>query len=288
MPETAARLIQRTRRHVRDWPDRDTISASLSAGGTTVTVADSTIYAVNAPIEVDNETMIVRALASSTTLTVARGSYGSTAATHATAAPVLIRPAWYSVEILDAVNAAIQAAYPMIYQEVLDTSLTITSGTYEYAVPNMPGSYSGDSIPIPRIHSVELRDSSTTPYFPASAWSLRRGAAPLLKFRYLESAASGVRIHGYGPFPDLAVGDSLSSQWPKNFVQPLIEYAAAILLASGDMGRQRADSGMLDTREAAQRPGSSAAASQAAEGRFTRRLANACMAPMQPHVVVNG
>lgn len=288
MPETSARLIQRTRRFLRDWPDRDTISGSLSSSGTTVTVADATVYAANAPIEVDTETMIVRAVASPTTLTVARGAYGSTAATHASATPILVRPAWYSVEILDALNAALQASYPMIYQEVLDTSLTVGSSTYEYTVPNMPGTYGSDTIPIPRISTVEIQYASTEPFSTLRSWSLRRGATPKLKLSYLESGGATVRIRGYGPFPDLTLAGSLDNQWPKNFVQPLIEYAAAILLASGDAGRQRADSGMQDTREAAQKPGSSLQAASAAEARFTRRLANACMSPMKPHVVVSG
>ncbi len=50
--------------------------------GTTVTVGDSSIFAVNDLIQVDSEIFLVTAVPTSTTLTVTRGYFSTTAATH--------------------------------------------------------------------------------------------------------------------------------------------------------------------------------------------------------------
>lgn len=275
---------------MRDWPDQDTITASVSSASTTIAVATdaTTRYGVNWAIEIDSETMIVRSTAA-TALTVERGAYGSTAATHALSAPVLVRPAFYAVEILDQINDAIQASYPVIYKEVLDSSLTVDAAAYEYTIPNMPGTYGGDTIQIPRLRTVDIQyaETTTVPFIELRSWNVKRGAVAKLKLTYLEAAAAVLRLHGYGPFPDLALGDSLDAQWPKNFVQPLIERAASNLLASAEAGRSRIDVGARDDREAAVRAGASMAAAQSIEGRFARRLAMVAMSPMLPHLVTH-
>lgn len=286
MAESAASLVKRTRRFLRDWPDQDTISASLTSSATSVTVTNGALFAANSPIEIENESMLVRSV-STNTLTVERGAFGSTAATHATGLPVLIRPAYFTVEILDAINQAIQACYPRIYQEVLDTTLTIADAVYEYTVPNMPGTYGGDSIPIPRLSTVEILETAIDPYRIMRSWNVKRGATPKLKFQYLEFPGATLRLRGYGPFPDLALTDSLHAQWPKNFVSPLVDMAASYLLASGEAGRARVDVGARDDREAANKPGVSIQLATALESRFQRRLEQVAMPPMQPHVVTH-
>lgn len=282
-------LIQMVRRYVRDWPDWDATTASMGSLDTSVSVADSSRYYKNETIEIDQEDMIVRAIPDGTTLTVARGAYGSTAATHSSGADVVMKPAWTAVQILDALNAAIQATYPYVYQEVMDTSTTIATNTYEYAVPNMPGTYGGDTIPMQRIRAIDILDPGATnlPYVPLSGWLLRRDiTAPMIKLTYLENPGATLRIRGYGPFPDIDFGGSLHDAFPRNLVQALVEYAASVLLMSGEAGRLRADAQLMDTREAAQRPGSSLNAANAAEARFTRRLSNNAMPPMQGRLVI--
>lgn len=287
---SVTQLIQQVRRYCRDWPDQDVTTASLSSSGTSVTVADTTRYAVQWPIQIESENMIVRALASATSLTVLRGAFGSTAATHVTASEVLVRPAFMDTQILDAINAAIQAAYPYVYQEVMDTSLSVLTNQYEYTIPNMPGTYGGDSIVIPRLRGIDIQDpqgSTTLPYVPLSGWNLRRDiTAPKIKINYLENPGANLRVRGYGPFPDLVLGGSLHAAWPRNFTQALVEYAASCLMISGEAGRSRSDTGILDNREAAQKPGAALQVSSSAEARWARRLANAGMPPMQSFMVV--
>ncbi len=289
---SVATLVAQVRRYVRDWSDQDAITASLSSGGTTVTVADTTIgYVKNQTIEVEQEAMIVRAVAGSTTLTVARGAFGSTAATHASGSDVLIRPQWTTIQVIDAINDAIQASYPWVYQEVMDSSTIIVTGTYEYAVPYMPGTYGGDQIFIPRIYGIDILDpagATVMPYVPMSGgWNIRRDiTAPKIKINYLENPGATLRVRGYGPFPDVAYGGALHAAFPRNLTLALKEYAGAVLLASGEAGRLRTDTGLMDTREAAQRVGASMSASTAMESRFQRRIANCGIPPMTSRSVL--
>jgi hypothetical protein len=92
-------------------------------------------------------------------LTVTRAYAGSTAATHASGATVLIQPAFMAVEIIDALNATKDECFPLIYKPVLDTSLSGDGTTYEFTVPNMPSTYGGDSIPIPWLSRIELKEN---------------------------------------------------------------------------------------------------------------------------------
>ena len=56
--------------------------------GTSVTVEDSSIFAVNDLIQVDSEIFLITAVPTSTTLTVTRGYFSTTAATHDNASDV--------------------------------------------------------------------------------------------------------------------------------------------------------------------------------------------------------
>lgn len=274
---------------MHDWPQLDSTTAAVSTTSTTtVTVADTTKYMVNELIEIDQEAMVVRALASGTNLTVLRGARGTTAATHVITSDVLLRPAFTTLDILDALNTAIQATYPKIYKEVTDTSTTLLANTYEYTVPNMPGTYGGDTIPLPRIYAVDIRESSSTvtlPYRKLKIWDLRRGSSPLIKLKYLENPGATLRVRGYGPFPDLAYADSLDTMWPRNFIRPLVEMAGSTLLAGGEAFRARVDTGVRDDREAANRPGTAMSAASQIEARFLRRLSQVAMPPMRAHLV---
>lgn len=289
MPVAATSLVASGRRFLRDWPDQDALTASVATTSVaTITVADSTKYVVNTALEIEQEAMIVRGLPSGTTVTVQRGAYGTTAATHASGASILLRPEFLTIDYLDALNGAIEATYPAIYKTVLDTSITTTANTWEYAVPNMPGTYSGDSIPIPRLADIDVRLAAGMPFSPIRDWSIRRGASPVIKFRDLPVTGATLRLTGYGPFPDLLSSTSLDTDFPRNATQLLVEMAASRLMASGETARLRNDGGAIDQREAAWRPGSSMNAATQLEGRFLRRLAQVAMPPMKSHVVTHG
>jgi hypothetical protein len=285
MATSATTLVNRVRRFVRDNPDYDALTASVSSGGTTLTVADAstTVYSPRWAIEVDQEAMLVRS-GSGTSLTVKRGASGTTAASHASGAAVLIRPQFLSQDILEALNSAIQNSFPLIYRPVLDTSLTTAANTFEYTVPNMPGTYNGASIPMPRLSKVELKESGDYDYREVLDWDVLRGTTPKVQFRFEKNASATIRVTGFGPFPDLAFSDSLDALWPVNAEDYLVYYAASYLTASGEAGRVRTDTGAIDNREQANRVGSSMSASNYLFQRAQKRLVDAALPPMPKHV----
>lgn len=289
MATTLDTLVQRTRRFLRDYPAPvDVTTTSLSSSLTTVAIGDSSQVIPNATVEIDYETMLVRTVPNGTTFTVLRGWQGSTAVSHATTATVLIRAAFSTAEIVDALNSAMGEMYPYVYRPVIDTATTSVVNTYEYAVPNMPGTYNGDTIPMPAISSIEVKAPGDFAWRGASDWTVRRGVAPVIQFRRTPIVGGMLRVHGFGPFADLALsGDTLSAQFPKNAEQPLVLCAASRLLASAEAGRTRQDVGARDDREAANKPGLAISLAQQLERRFEKDLARVGLGPLPKHVVTS-
>jgi hypothetical protein len=275
MATTASTLVSRVRRFIRDWPDYDAITASVSSSGTTLTVADAStvVYSPRWAVEVEQEAMLVRS-GTGTTLTVKRGALGTTAASHASGSAVLIRPQFLSQDILEALNSGIQNAFPLIYKPVLDTSLTVLANTFEYTIPST----------LPRVSRVELKSVGDYDYNEVKDWDIRRAATPKLQFRREPETGATIRIHGFGPFAELAFTDSLDAQWPTNAEDYLVYYAVAYLTASGEAGRVRVDTGAIDDREQANRVGSSMSASNYLFQRAQKRLVDAALPPMPKHV----
>lgn len=274
-------FIDRTRRYMRDWPDQDALTNPVTAGSTTLSVADSTLYFVNEPLEIEQESLLVRALPSGTTLTVKRGAFGTTAASHASASTVLLRPRFTQAEIIDAINNGIDAVFPLIYKPVTAEYSGLDTATYEYAIPNM----TSPAIPIPFISKVSIKDVGDVAFREFSSWSIMRGATPTIKLRRLPISAGTLRIQGYGPFPHLsALTDTTDTLWPYMADRLLPLYAALELLGSGEALRVRTDTGAIDNRESATKPGSSSAEAQRLEGRFQRALSAAAMRPMPPSI----
>jgi hypothetical protein len=283
VPTSATELINRTRRLLRDFPVEDSISASVSSSaGTLSTNYDATVYTKNMLIEIESELMRVVSDGSGTSVTVNRGVRGSTAASHASGSSILRAPAFYAVEILDALNEGIQATYPLLYKPFTNEYTGIAADTYEYQVPTM----TSPAVPIPHIHRIQVKVPGDLAFREKRDWVIIRGATPFIKFRSPPDPNSTVRIEGFGPFPLLtSTSSTLDSLFPVQAEYLPCLYAAAVLLSSGEAGRSRADTGVRDDRESANRVGASAALSRDLEGRFARRLSAMAMPPMSRHVI---
>lgn len=286
MATTLDTLVQRTRRFLRDYPaPADATTASLSSSTTTIPVGDGTQFKANRVIEIDYELALVTSVSSNNVI-VRRGWAGSTAVSHATTSTVLIRPGFFSVEIVDALNGAKDEMYPYVYKPVNDTSLTANSTTYEFTVPNMPGTYGGDTVVLPFISKIEVLITGDVAYRQIRDWTVRRGATPKIVFRRAPVGGT-LRVHGFGPFPDLAAsGDTVDVLFPKNAERMLPLGAAISLLGSGEAGRSRFDAGARDDREAANRPGGAISLANQLERRFEKDLSRVSMPPM-PHNLVS-
>lgn len=265
-----------------DVPNFDVLTAALTdTTGTTVTVADTTIYAPRWFIEIDYETMVVRAKPTGTTLTVARGANGSTAATHSNGTAVLIRPAFTSQEILEALNQSLAEMYPLVYKPFYDTTITTTDSTYEYTIPNAPDTYEGNSWPMPWLYKVEAKYAGDLTYRELTRWWIERGNPKLLKFRSAEPAGATLRLSGITPFPPFASTSTvLDSMFPPQAVPILPMYAAAYLLMTGEAARDRYDTGSIDRREEAQRTGASLQTGTMLWQRAQAALMRAAMPPI--------
>lgn len=278
MATTLATLVDRTRRFMRDDPDLDQLTASCTSAASTLTVADTTKYAIGERIEVDYETIIVRALTNATTLTVTRGTRGSTASTHVNSSSVLKSPSFTFSDYVDALNMAIDATFPLLYKEVVDETLTTSSGTYEYTIPSLDGTA------IPYISEVKYKYAADFKYYPRSDWRVMRGSTPKLAFAFDMSPAT-LRIRGFGRFPHLVAStDALDTQFPGRAENLLTMYAANWLLMSGESARVRYDSMAVDAREQATRPGSSMQAATGMLQRFQMELAHLAMPPLPRHI----
>ena len=275
MATTATQLVQRVRRFLGDWPELDSATASISSSGTALTVADTTKYAVNWPIQLDQEVMLVRALASGTSLTVARGARGSTAVSHSTGTTVLVRQQFSDIEILDAVNAGIDATFPFYYKSVLDTSLTADGSSYEYTIP----------AGLTWLSKVEIKESGSPYYYRIDGWTVKRAASPVLQFA-TPPIQGTIRLWGYGPLPQLAdFNASLDTLWPAWGDDPLIEYASQRLLMSAESQRVRLNAGPQDDAQSPPRQGVTAQVAGQLLQRFQMRLQQQPMPPMPRHLV---
>jgi len=277
-------LIRKVRREMRDWPDEDDITLATDDAIKTVKVADASKYFVNQTIEIDYESMIVRAAPSGTTLTVKRGAFGSTPSAHVNGASVLAKPRFPSVQIIDVLNDAVQATYPYVYRKVIDTSLVAETDAYEYPIPLM---FLDLSQAIRHIYRVDIKESGDLTYWPLRQWRVIRGAqGSQIRLARTLPAGTSIRVFGCGPFPLLSSSaDQLDAAWPRNLEYPLVDYACSCLLASGEYGRVALDRGAIDEREQANKVGASMNASDSAYQRFMYRVQRSGFPPMPVHAI---
>jgi hypothetical protein len=260
---------------MRDYPvPASALTISLSTTAVSITTADSSVFPQNFTIEIDYEVLLVGTSQSSTVTNVTRAWAGSTAASHANSSTILVRPGFFSVEIIDALNAAQDEMYPYIYKPVLDTSLTSDDTTYEFTIPST----------IKHLSHVESLITGDTAYRPIGGWTVKRAATPKLQFRRAPAGGT-LRLHGFGPFSDLSLsGDTVDTLFPANAERALVLGAASRLLGSGEAGRSRMDVGARDDREAANRPGGAITLANQVERRFEKALMRAAMHPLPTHV----
>lgn len=289
MAVSAANLVNRTRRFIRDWPEFDELTASASSSATSLTVADATIYSINWPIQVEQEAMLVRAGSAGTTLNVRRAAMGTTAATHANSSRILIRPKYLDLEILDALNGGLSASFPLIYRKIVNESLTTTADTYEYSIPDVSVA---EPFAIPYVSEVWIKESGDLAFRRTRAFRIIRDElTPKIQFRRQQGLGGVVRILGFSPYYNLTISDAIGfsgtrfEQFPVQAEEILVWYAAQWLLASGEAGRVSVDTGVIDEREQANRTGSSMQAANSLFQRFQLRLRDSGLPPMPKHVI---
>ena len=282
---TLQSLVNTTRRYLRDWPVLERLGSSMASTDSSITVADGTLYGNRWSIDVDLESMLITG-STATTITVLRGLRGSTAASHAASADILVQPNFSGIEIIDAINRGIDAAFPWFYKAVFDTSVTAADSTYEYTIPNMPGTYDGATAQVPIVTKLEIKQAGDVTYRELRRWQIRSApdGSRVFKLRTAEPAGGTFRVTGYGPFPHLsATTDTLDGSWPKDSQYLPALYAAADLMMSSEAGRDRGDWNAVDRREEANRPLTSLQTGQQLYNRWMRETMQSAMPPLPKH-----
>jgi len=109
-----------------------------------------------------------------------------------------------------AINDALRAAYPFLFEMDEDTSITTTSATYSYDLP--------DSIAPNSVVKVEVEadtGSSTAPYSRLAFWSMRKqGETSTLQFQHGLPTGRTVRVTFCRPLePMLSDADTVEERW---------------------------------------------------------------------------
>ncbi|MGB0729825.1 MAG: hypothetical protein ACPGT1_08290 [Ilumatobacteraceae bacterium] len=233
---------------VQDWVDdcrdmllsghveeRDVLTVELTAGAGSFTVQYGTPGLVpGATVEIDSELMYIHAV-SSTTVTVARGYGGSSAAAHSNGALLRVNPKFATYRIINALNADLRdLSSPLngLYQMKTDTF------TYQ---PNISGYDLANVTDLIDVWNVTWDDPTVFEAEPqVDSWVLRRnrntstfssGFALVL----YQGASTGqtVRVMYKAPFTEVsAVTDSLSTTGVPATAYDLPPLGAAMALMS--------------------------------------------------------
>lgn len=232
-------LADRVRRLAGDVPAQDVTTSLASNVATTVAVATPNNFKAGQNIILDQETLYVSAVngtTSGSTLTVIRGWQGSTAATHASGAPVLINPQYSTQLVLDALNEGLRALWPYFFKWVEDETLTTTADTQaDYAMPTAFGE-SG------LITSMELLfPGLTNDGWRQFRWfrHLRGSSGSTISLIRIPPVGTKLRLIGVAPFTsDLAYGGSTDAQLLDSGVTALMMYAQHYLQLMSEARRQ--------------------------------------------------
>ena len=141
-------------------------------------------------------------------VTVARGMYGTTAATHASGSLAIVRPRYTNEQILASINEAlfiISSNYP---RTVVNETLTTLDETYEYTLPT-EGAGTGTYFGLTR---VEIESSIEDKFIEITNWDTIEGitpfAKPLLRIKGSLPSGRAIRLHLLQSWPELAIGDA--------------------------------------------------------------------------------
>lgn len=276
----ASTLIERCRRFLGDWPEADSLTANSTVNASQLSVADSTLYAPGWTIQVGTEVFQVKGRSSATTLSVLPAARGTASTTHSLGDTILVNPRFNDQDYFEAINSAIRASFPLLYAAIVDETTVTTNATYEYPIPV---DAAGD--PFRALSDLSFKESGDLAFRKFNAWDVVRGSDPFIKLR--RPLPIGVmRVYGFSPIPPIAnLQSALDASFPVNAEDYLTLYACQYLTAAGEAMRVRQDTGPNDDREAANRPGSSLALSNALFQRALTRLQQVAMPPMPKHAI---
>ncbi len=233
-------LADRARRLAGDYPALATLTSSSTTTATAVAVDTPNNFQVGKSIVIDQEMLYVTAVngtTSGSTLTVVRAWAGSTAQTHASAAPVLINPQFSPAVILDALNEGLRQLWPYWFKWVKDETL-VTTG-YLQADYDMPAAFGESGI----ITSMEV----LFPGLSNDGWRQFRwfrhleGTTRTVSLIRVPPVSTKLRLIGIAPFTaDLDYGGNTDAQLLDSGITALMMYVQHYLQLQAESVRQNA------------------------------------------------
>jgi hypothetical protein len=220
MTTSVVSLADKTRDLLDDYGDANTTltSAVTDTTGTTFAVASVSEMDAGDWLSVDFETVYFVSTATLNT-TVRRGQRGSTAATHASGAVVLVSPLYPGNRILSALNGAL-GKLTKVVKDV--ATLTVTADTYTYDKPST----------IDEIKRVEIENSKLNSEFNVMRdWEMLDGTHFRIFGDY--STDRNIGVVGTSKFTALATTGNMDTDFPDtnaNAINFLIYEAAGQLL----------------------------------------------------------
>jgi len=138
---TAAELVERVRDALSDYGDVEETAAAvliadMAPNVISCTVDDASVFDVGDWLHCEWEVMETTQVTGSPVneISVRRGLRGSTATAHASGTLMRSNLRFSSVRILNALNAALAGAYPLLFKQVEDTHLTVVNGQDLYTL----------------------------------------------------------------------------------------------------------------------------------------------------------
>jgi hypothetical protein len=226
MATSVVSLIDRVRDLLDDYGvSRTTLAAAVSdTTGTTFSVADQSVAAVGDWATVDGETAEITAVAdgSPDTFTVVRGSRGSTAATHSNGAIVRINLDIPPTRVLNALNMAQAAAYPMLSEIVTDTTLAVVANQYDYTRPST----------LDHVRQVWIETGTSDDFIRTRNWDMSKAGVITLYETLI--AGRNIKVVGTKRFDDMTYSGNVDSLYPTTDSAAIgyLVYEAAATLVS--------------------------------------------------------
>jgi hypothetical protein len=252
MAFSQATIVSRARHILNDNPFVETARTVAAAGTTSVTVADSTLYDVGDILEWqdDGDQMLVTAVPNATTLTVARGINGTTAAAHSSIT-LAKNPVFQYIQITDAIAACMTDLYPHVYRQVDVTLTPLTNGNNYYELTSASGA---DKIIELSQVSQEIGTGATSMIF---FYGDRPGAYPVtlqrnvptskvasgvgLYIPFLRDTSNSIIVAGIAEIDDTVSGGNYSYITSGVEVNTVLYYAIGRLVSEADISRLTQD-----------------------------------------------
>ncbi len=235
MPKTGQEFVDECRRvYLADFPHRDFLVSDITAAATTLTIGRVADFLVEDWIEANLEVMYVTNKNSTdNTLTVKRAQLGSVATAHSAGTPILRRPIFYTMDILESINSCIREhLYPWFYQIAEDETHTTERNIFEYAAP----------LGTKRILCVQLRDINNIDWSrPLKSWTQTDTVPPKVRLLFNPLSGRKIRMRVVKGFVTLATLGADNHGLPDIALSLPSLFAAARLLPGREILRARFD-----------------------------------------------